>query len=337
MSSQRCPSCGLVNWSDAPNCKRCDAPLQPVLNDEHQPAYGFAPERPPIGMGILMMVWGGLLLVADLYLLMLSGRPSPALAVVGGPMILIAGFLLMRGNGGAMAVYFLGMAVMGVSLVANHGPTGIAFLIFPALIGLLVGTRRLPGLAAVLMVLSCIGLVGVLLIPNLLGISNRVAWRDFRPAQGMFTVKMPSDPIARPSKTERFRGYTLTTHPYESIIGTQGTALYVVVDFSPALSLDGLSYNDILEAELASAVGNTNSTVVSKRNTTVNGYPAIEFEVRPPAIRDVQNPKVFGKVFMNSEHLYVMQILASESSELLANKETFLNPTFAYQAAASTP
>ena len=53
---------------------------------------------------------------------------------------------------------------------------------------------------------------------------GRVAWQDFRPAQGLFTVKMRAEPIAHDSKVERVGSYTITNHPSESLL-SQNRAL----------------------------------------------------------------------------------------------------------------
>lgn len=40
MSNRKCPGCGLVNFTHAAECKRCDAPLEPFFEFEDAPAEG---------------------------------------------------------------------------------------------------------------------------------------------------------------------------------------------------------------------------------------------------------------------------------------------------------
>jgi hypothetical protein len=292
-----------------------------------QPA--FQGEKPPTVLGFLMIVWGVILLAAGLYVLSF-GPVTPAL--VGGPAIAISGILLMRDRAGAIGIYFLGVVVMCVWLSATNNVLGAAgSFIFSGLIGLLVAKRRVPILAGILIVFSCLALIGAMMIPGLL-LPQKVAWQDFRPSQGLFTVKMPSEPGAPESIVQQRGSYSMTKHLYQSQIAGQGSAMYVVVDFSPALPTERASYQDMLEAEVTNIVNGSSSALVSKQTTTVSGYPAIEFEMRPPENLALKDPKCFVKMFMNSEHLYVLQITATQSSELLAGKEIFFNPEFSYRS-----
>jgi hypothetical protein len=333
MSSQKCPNCGLVNWSDVTNCKRCNAPLQQFNGAAVLPALQL--DQPPRVLGFLMIIWGVVILAAGLFVYRVGGSVDPLL--LGGPMILLSGILVMRGHSAAMGVYFLGLVGMCVWMgVAKGLPAAIVGFIFPGLVGLMVAKRRFPILAGFLIVLSCLAFLAPFLIAGMLK-PAKVAWRDFRPAQGLFTVKMPSEPITHAPQVDHVGSYTATNHPYESLIRGQGSALYIVVDFSPALSTEGVSYEKILDAELNGLVTRTSSTLVSKRSTSVNGYPGLEFEMKPPEKLALSSPKCFGKIFMNSEHLYMMGITASETSELLAGKDDFLNPTFSYRSANTQP
>jgi hypothetical protein len=333
MSSQKCPDCGLINWSDATNCKRCNAPF----GDMNQAADDYVPdmqltfqgEKPQTVLGVLMIIWGILMLAAGLFLLSF-GPVSPA--VVGGPIFAISGILVMRDRAGAMGLYFLGLAVMVLWLgAAQNMMTAIGCLFYAGLVGLLVMKRRLPVLAGIMMGFSCLALVGVLLIVVLLK-PGQVAWRDFRPNQGLFTVKMPSEPSAPESAEEKRGAYSMTKHMYISSVAGQGSVLYGIVDYSPALPTDRVSYDEMLDAEVNNLISRSSSTLVSKHATTVSGYSGVEFEMKPPDNLRLASPKCFVKMFMNSEHMYVLQITASESSELFAGKETFLNPEFSYRS-----
>ena len=93
-----------------------------------------------------------------------------------------------------MALYFLGFVVM-FFWVAAEGQVVLAIgsFLYAGVIGLLVTKRRYPILAGFLIVLSCLGLVGALVLPSLMK-PAKVAWRDFQPAEEMFSVQMPTEP-----------------------------------------------------------------------------------------------------------------------------------------------
>jgi hypothetical protein len=333
MSNQKCLDCGLVNWSDATNCKRCNAPLQQFNGAVALPAV--QQDRPARVLGLLMIVWGVVIFGAALFIFRVGGSVDPLL--LGGPVILVSGILVMRGHSAAMGLYFLGLVGMCVwAAVTESVPVAISSFIFPGLVGLMVAKRRFPILAGFLIVLSCLAFLAPFLIASMLK-PGKVAWQDFRPAQGVFTVKMPSPPIAGDPSIEHVASYTMTNHRYESPVRGQGSALYVVVDFSPALSTEKMSYEQMLDAELSEVVTRTSSTLISKRSMTVNEYPGLEFEMKPPENLGLSSPKMFGKIFMYSEHLYMMGITGSEGSALLAGKDDFLNPTLSYRSANTQP
>ena len=329
MSSQKCPSCGLVNWSDAPECKRCRAPIQPGEEGYafRQPIV-FEEEKPATVLGVLMIIWGALLLIGGLYLLTF-GHASHVL--VFGPATLISGVSVARGRQSMMGLYFLGIVVM-LLWAGSQGKVGVALSgsLFGAIIGLLVIKRRLPILAGFLIVLSCLGTLGALAIPILLKPGN-VAWRDFRPPEGMFSVQMPAEPVARDWGVEQLaNGYRMKKSSYEARVRGQGSALFFVVEYLPSLPpvADTSVYEKALEAELNNILNNTKSTLRSKEKIKVNGYYGLSYQLNPPENLAMDRPVSTGKIFMNAGHLYVMQLTASESSELLAGKDRFLTPSF---------
>ena len=271
MSSQRCPECGLLNWSDAESCKRCKAAFQPIVDESpFIPAAraDFETEKPARVLGVLMIIWGLIITGAALFIYRVGGSVHPV--ILAGPAILISGVLVMCGNSAAMWLYFLGLAGTFVWTAASQSvPVAIGGVIFFGLIGLMIAKRRFPILAGCLIVLSCLGFLAPFLVAGMLT-PSKVAWQDFRPAEGLFSVKMPSAPKAHDPQVERVGSYTMTNHPYESLVRGQGSTLYVVVDFSPAISTEKVSYEQMLEAELSGLVKRTSSTLISKRSITVS-------------------------------------------------------------------
>ena len=170
-------------------------------------------------------------------------------------------------------------------------------------------------------------MVGALAIPTLMR-PARVAWREFQPSEGMFDVQMPAEPVKREPVVESAGGgITLTKNTYEASVKGQGSALYVIVEFSPALPLVETSiYEKALEAELTTLANNTHSTVRSKDKITVNGYHGLSYTLNPPKNLALDRPFSTGKIIINSNYLYVMHITASESSELREGMDKFLTP-----------
>ena len=341
--NQKCPDCGLVNWSDAAECKRCKTPLQgqEVAEDgaisstmpvfEPRPVFDPVPvlehEKPATALGVLMIIWGVLILTSGLYLLSYRGPATHVLVL--GPATVISGMELMRGRRWAMAPYFVAVLVMFFWLFTQDRVVlAIGTSLFATLIGILVSKRRWPVLAGGLMVLSSLAFVGAMLLLTLLMRPAKVDWRTFQPAQGNFTLQMPAETTAQEAIVDHVSGLTLTKHPYESRVWGQGTAVYIVVEYSPSLPVvDTATYEKVLDAELDNFIKNTRSTLLFKQPLACHGYPGLSFELQPPEKPTaLLKPRIVGRMFMSADHLYVMQLTADESSELMANSIKFLDP-----------
>jgi hypothetical protein len=99
------------------------------------------------------------------------------------------------------------------------------------------------------------------------------------------------------------------------------------VDYSFNFSDYDVSYEKALDAELNDLLRRTNSTLVSKRSTTLGSFPGLEFEIRPPSNMSSRGEKSYGKMFIARNQLYFLSITATEGSELMRGKDRFLNPT----------
>src|SRR5262245_28134835 len=83
MNSVKCPQCGLVNWSENTDCKRCgtslNADYQPLEND-YQPRTDYsipAPQEKPIFSGGINLLFGVLGLAAVMWLAQALLHPFP--------------------------------------------------------------------------------------------------------------------------------------------------------------------------------------------------------------------------------------------------------------------
>jgi hypothetical protein len=283
-------------------------------------------KKPAIALGVLMLIWGVLTLTSGLFLLTF-GKPSHVLVL--GPAMLLSGIWLTQGRSWATAPYFIGVLVMFFWHFADGRVTlALVSCLYAAVVGLLITKRRWPILAGVMMVFSSLAFVGAMMLPILLRPAEvAVAWRSFQPPQGNFTLQMPAETIAKETKVEQVKGITLTKYPYESKVPGQGSALYIVVEFSPALPVSETAmYDKILEAELNNFIKNTNSTLLFKQPLACHGLPGLSFEVKPPENLAMEKPRMLGRIFMYADHLYVMQITATQSSELITNSIKFLDP-----------
>jgi hypothetical protein len=177
------------------------------------------------------------------------------------------------------------------------------------------------------MVFSSLAFIGAMALGTVLLMPGKVAWRTFQPAQGDFTLQMPAETTTREPLVERRPAFTMTKHLYESKVWGQGTVLFIVIEYSPVLPVvDRSVYEKALDVELDNYVKNTNSTLLAKQPLACHGYPGLSFELTKPENSAGKRPRTVGRIFMNSQYMYIMQLTASDSSELMANSIKFLDP-----------
>ena len=148
MSSTKCPHCGLVNFSSAATCKRCNNVLAPADStvDYHkgEVAVPSAAElAPPRTLGILLSILGAVLAFAGLYLVAIGGATPYFL--VAGIGISTSGILIAAGKRAGIYLYFATFGVMFIwSLIETAGnPMKMVSRLFvAALIGLYLATEK---------------------------------------------------------------------------------------------------------------------------------------------------------------------------------------------------
>jgi phage FluMu protein Com len=149
MSSTKCPHCGLVNFSSAVTCKRCNRVLassgdSTVSYQEGDVALSTSSEQaPPRTLGILLTILGVVLSLAGIYLLAIGG--STLYFLVAGIGISASGVLITAGKRTGMYLYFVTFGVMFIwSLLETGGNAGkmMSRLFVAALIGLYLVTDK---------------------------------------------------------------------------------------------------------------------------------------------------------------------------------------------------
>lgn len=169
--------------------------------------------------------------------------------------------------------------------------------------------------------------VGAGVLANMVPREPAIAWREFRSPHASLSVMMPTEPkVNEPVVTALPQG-NMENHVYSSMVMGQGSALYCVVSFPTKLPTGQAALEKLLEDELDHSLKVTNATLVSKKSIDVGGNPGLEFELKPPSLSDLKSPHGFGKVFIMDNQEYFLMITASEGSDLLKDRDLFLNPT----------
>lgn len=163
----------------------------------------------------------------------------------------------------------------------------------------------------------------------------KIAWQQFSPPHGGISVMMPTEPTTHEPIVTPLPIGNMTTYMYNSTVIGQGSVLYCVVSIPVTLSPENprgdLPYEQLpkmLDDELDNLLTKTKSTLVSKSSVTLYSNPGLEFEIRPPGNLDLKAARGFGKLFILQNHEYLLLVTASEGSQLLSDKNIFLNPAF---------
>jgi hypothetical protein len=154
----------------------------------------------------------------------------------------------------------------------------------------------------------------------------RVKWVEYHPEGQDITVMMPNEPTRdEPSHTPLPMG-SVTIQSYTSLVPSQGVAAFAYADYF-GIDIDNTS--KALDDGLNGLLKKSNSTLVSKNPINYQGMPGLEFEISPPESAGVKNARGYGKLLLSGNRLYIVFIIASENTDLLAGKDQFLNPQIA--------
>ena len=149
MGSTKCPNCGLVSFSSAVTCKRCNtaltSTLDPTASYRHGDVAGKAIAERTLTrtLGILLTILGAVLGFAGVYFLSIGG--STPYFLVAGIGISASGVLIAAGKRTGMYLYFFTFGIMSIwSLIETGGDARklMARLLLAALIGLYLLTEK---------------------------------------------------------------------------------------------------------------------------------------------------------------------------------------------------
>ena len=202
--------------------------------------------------------------------------------------------------------------------------SGSGFPVFKVLVCSFVGLSLLGGL---IFLSALAGGVSRMAEPT----RHKIGWQEFRSADGG-SVMMPSQTKTQEAIITSTPIGNVTAKVHTSALMGQGSVLFCVYTLPATRSAanpSGIQHEQlpgILDDQLNAVVTNTNSTLVSKKSVILGSNPALEFELRPPGNSNVKAARGFGKLFFVGGHEVLLLITASEGSDLLAEKEVFLNP-----------
>jgi hypothetical protein len=159
---------------------------------------------------------------------------------------------------------------------------------------------------------------------------SQFTWQDFKPNTSSLTIMMPGEPsTAGPIEADTEAG-KLTTYSYTYMVPEQGSLIIGLIKGIP-VGMPGSRPNPkVLHATLDSLMSETNSTLISQRDTYDHSFPAVEFEMQPPGNSGARKNRGFGKLIFTTSGLYILTVVAYEDTQLFSERSRFLNPPERY-------
>lgn len=159
---------------------------------------------------------------------------------------------------------------------------------------------------------------------------SQFKWQDFKPNNSSLTIMMPGEPsTAGPIEADTEAG-KLTTYSYTYMVPEQGSLIIGLIKGIP-VGMPGSRPNPkVLHASLDALMSETNSTLISQRDTYDHSFPAVEFEMQPPGNSGTRKNRGFGKMIFTTSGLYILTVVAYEDTQLFSERARFLNPPERY-------
>lgn len=253
MDTNRCGSCGFLNFTDATTCKRCKVTLETSAGMGESSFFGGQAEAYPAGAQ------------AATYYPGLAYQPN-----------------------------YFSSPVAALPQRSKHGGTN------SLLLALLCGA---------VMVAAAIG---VLWKFNK-SASASFTWEEYRASDQSYSVLMPVKPVESVERLPTPAGL-LEMHLSMADLKKNGAYLAAYIDY-PASSLKALP-QEVLDASAQGAVRNSRSTLVSKKNITLDGHPGVEIVMLPPADQAPEGGRAVARIYWVAPRLYMTFGGGPETSDL---------------------
>ena len=147
------------------------------------------------------------------------------------------------------------------------------------------------------------------------------AWYEYRAKDESFTVLMPSPPIESVHAKETPMG-PLDVH---MALADMRSEAYLVGYSDYPESFRTLSAETILEGAQEGAIGESNSTLVSRKKITLDGYEGIEIEIKPPAGSPSGVGRAFSRIYWAPPRIFITFAGGMDTGETMQRSTKFLD------------
>lgn len=177
-------------------------------------------------------------------------------------------------------------------------------------------------LAAVVIAIVVLGIIGAVAIPNMLGPGRaKVNWQSFKSDTGNFVVKMP----ATPKEGSRGIPSGQTMFYYTAEVGDEGSAMVSYIDFPPE-AIQRMPASKLLDAAATGATSKSGTLIKSRKDILLQGrYQGIELELLPPANVGTGTEMAHCRVYLVNSRLYTIVVTGKDKSPVMSDSQMFLD------------
>lgn len=298
MQSIKCPQCGLVMLAGAPVCKSCGAPLQERRAQQPMSTYQVGnvdrEDRQQNQSGTL------------------SRLPF---------LTLVLGWLLL-----AASKYF-GMIAWPFALFMFL--TGVVTSVIVIVLRIRSGNRIWPTVTGLVihsgLLLKCTLVIVSVALTLVFG-GKAPQWREIVSTDGGYTIQMPDEPEVSFEQINGKAGQ-VPMHSQFANLQANGSCTAIYFDYSEYQLTIPIA--EFLDNGINLFLKDFNSTLISKKAITLDGYEGVEFEAKPNSDSGSgwSPTRSTARIFWapDKKFVYVIHIMGPESGSLYSQRSKFLD------------
>lgn len=147
-------------------------------------------------------------------------------------------------------------------------------------------------------------------------------WQEYTSEDGSFTVQMPTKPYESEESQQTATGQ-LQMHVMMGSMQEKGIYFVTYTDY-PNVS-NNLSTKMLLDFAAQGMVNNSGTTMLSKKEITLDGLQGIEVEMDVPSSKILGGGKATCRIYWASPRIYILFVGGSTSSGIYESRSKFLD------------
>ena len=132
--------------------------------------------------------------------------------------------------------------------------------------------------------------------------SANYAWQEYKPQDESYTIQVPGKPVESVQDLPSPAGQ-LQMHA--SLVNMSSREAYLTAYIDYPDNFRNLSSDALLDGAAQGGLNNSNSTLVSKKRITLDGYPGIELEMMLPTGEVQGGGRAYSRIYWVAPRVYI--------------------------------